>query len=389
MLKIALFGPPGAGKGTQSKLLIEKYKLTYISTGDILRQEIAENSEYGREAEKIISKGGLVSDELIVKILEKKIKMNTEGNGILFDGFPRTFVQAYILEGLLLKMNASLTAIISLEVPEQELINRLLERGRTSGRSDDNMAVIKTRLDEYHSKTEPVKKFYEERELLHNIDGVGTIKEIHQRISSVINARLKNEWMNIVVAGAPGSGKGTQGRMLAKKYNLYYISTGSKLRKEVANETEFGKQVKPYLDKGELVPDEIVIQLIEREIKRHNNVNGFVFKGFPRTIVQAYILDGLLRKVNSAVTVCMELQLPTLDSVKRLSARGKTEKGRSYDKSTDLIVRRLEEYQNRTEPVIDYYQKMDKVLKINAKGEREEVFERLSQSVENTFKNVR
>jgi adenylate kinase len=147
--------------------------------------------------------------------------------------------------------------------------------------------------------------------------------------------------------------------------------------------------VKPYLDKGELVPDEIVIQLIEREIKRHNNVNGFVFKGFPRTIVQAYILDGLLRKVNSAVTVCMELQLPTLDSVKRLSARGKTEKGRSYDKSTDLIVRRLEEYQNRTEPVIDYYQKMDKVLKINAKGEREEVFERLSQSVENTFKNVR
>jgi adenylate kinase len=251
------------------------------------------------------------------------------------------------------------------------------------------MAVIKTRLDEYHSKTEPVKKFYEERELLHNIDGVGTIKEIHQRISSVINARLKNEWMNIVVAGAPGSGKGTQGRMLAKKYNLYYISTGSKLRKEVANETEFGKQVKPYLDKGELVPDEIVIQLIEREIKRHNNVNGFVFKGFPRTIVQAYILDGLLRKVNSAVTVCMELQLPTLDSVKRLSARGKTEKGRSYDKSTDLIVRRLEEYQNRTEPVIDYYQKMDKVLKINAKGEREEVFERLSQSVENTFKNVR
>jgi adenylate kinase len=145
MLNIALFGPPGAGKGTQSKLLIEKYKLTYISTGDILRQEIAENSEYGREAEKIISKGGLVSDELIVKILEKKIKMNTEGNGILFDGFPRTFVQAYILEGLLLKMNASLTAIISLEVPEQELINRLLERGRTSGRSDDNMAVIKTR----------------------------------------------------------------------------------------------------------------------------------------------------------------------------------------------------------------------------------------------------
>lgn len=389
MLNIALFGPPGAGKGTQSKMLIEKYNLTYIATGDILRQEIAEDTELGKQAKDIIARGGLVSDEIIVQIIEKKIKKNPDSKGILFDGFPRTLVQAYILEGLLLKMNTSLSCMISLDVPEKTLVQRLLDRGKTSERSDDNMEVIKNRLNEYKTKTAPVKAFYEEKDKLYNINGVGTIEEIHKRITQAIDNTLKQEWLNIVVAGPPGAGKGTQGRLLADKYDLYYISTGSKLRKEVKNQTEIGKKVQPYLDKGELVPDELVILLIEREIKKHQNVNGFVFKGFPRTLIQAYILDGLLLKVNSSVSVCMELNVPTLESIKRLSARGKTEKGRSYDKTTELIVSRLEEYEKRTAPVLDYYQKMDKAMTIRAAGTREDVFERLSGSVENAFKNVR
>jgi len=389
MLNIALFGPPGAGKGTQSKLLIEKYNLTYIATGDILRQEIAENTDLGKKAKDIIAQGELVSDEIIVQIIEKKIKTNPDSKGILFDGFPRTLVQAYILEGLLLKLNTSLSCIISLDVPEDELIQRLLDRGKTSERADDNMKVIKNRLNEYKTKTAPVAEFYEEKEKLYKINGVGTIEDIHERITQAINNTLKQEWLNIVIAGPPGAGKGTQGRLLADKYNLYYISTGSKLRKEVKNQTKIGKKVKPYLDKGELIPDEIVIQLIEREIKKHQNVNGFVFKGFPRTIIQAYILDGLLMKVNSSVSICMELKVPTLESIKRLSARGKTENARSYDQTTELIVKRLEEYENRTAPVIDYYHKKDMAITINAKGDSEEIFERLSGSVENAFKNIR
>lgn len=389
MLNIALFGPPGAGKGTQSKLLIEKYNLTYISTGDILRQEIAENSELGKEAKDIIANGHLVSDELIVKIIERRIRMNSESKGILFDGFPRTLVQAYILDGLLLKMNASLACMISLEVPDEVLVERLLERGKSSGRSDDNLEVIKNRLVEYKTKTAPVAQYYDERNLLYKLKGTGTIKEIHGRIKNAINTTLKREWMNVVVAGAPGAGKGTQGRLLAEKYNLYYISTGSKLRNEMKNNTEIGKQVKAYLDRGELVPDEIVIKLIEREIKKHSNVNGFVFKGFPRTIIQVYILDGLLRKLNSSVSYCVNLDIPTLESIKRLSARGKTQKGRSYDKDTDLIISRLEEFQKRTLPVIEYYNKIDKTLYVNAHGSRQEVFERLSASVEESFKYVR
>ncbi|MCF8334818.1 MAG: adenylate kinase, partial [Bacteroidales bacterium] len=205
MLNIALFGPPGAGKGTQSKLLIEKYNLTYIATGDILRQEIAENTPLGKQAKDIIAAGELVPDEVIVQIIEKKIKTNPDSKGILFDGFPRTLVQAYILEGLLMKMNTSLSCMISLEVPEEKLIQRLVDRGKTSERSDDNMKVIKNRLNEYKTKTAPVGNFYDEKDKLYKINGVGTIEEIHERITQAIDNTLKQEWLNIVIAGPPGA----------------------------------------------------------------------------------------------------------------------------------------------------------------------------------------
>lgn len=130
MLNIALFGPPGAGKGTQSKMLVEKYNLAYISTGDILRSEIAEGTELGHQAIDIIKQGGLVPDEIIVQIIEERILSNTDVNGFLFDGFPRTTVQAYILEGLLLKMNTKLDCMLSLDVPKVQLRNRLLERAK-------------------------------------------------------------------------------------------------------------------------------------------------------------------------------------------------------------------------------------------------------------------
>ncbi len=389
MLNIALFGPPGAGKGTQSQLLIEKYNLTYISTGDMLRQEIADGSEFGKKAKDIIAKGHLVSDELIVEIIEKRINEHTDSKGILFDGFPRTVVQAYILDGLLLKMNTSLSCMISLEVPEEELIERLVKRGETSNRNDDVPEVISNRLKEYRNKTAPVARYYKERGLLHTIKGTGTIQKIHSRIAKVINATLNKEWMNVVIAGVPGAGKGTQGRLLADKYKLYYISTGGKIRKEVENDTEIGRAAKPYLEKGELVPDEIIIKVIENEIKKHSNVKGFVFKGFPRTIIQVYILDALLRKLNSSVSVCMELNISTLESIKRLSKRGKTSQARSYDKNTDLIIHRLEEFEERSVKVLDYYRKSDKLMTVNANGDSDEVFERMCKTMDKAFKKVR
>jgi adenylate kinase len=389
MYNIALFGPPGAGKGTQSRKLIEKYNLAYISTGDILREEIAQGSELGLRAKSVIEKGGLVSDEIIVQIIEKKIKTNTEVNGFLFDGFPRTVVQAYILEGLLLKLNTSLNCMVSLEVQQDILMERMLERAKKESRIDDTIEVIENRLQEYKNKTIPVADFYKEKGICYSVDGVGDVDEIFERITNVVEQSLTKTWLNVVLYGPPGSGKGTQGKLLADQYDLVYISTGSLFRGEIEKGSDMGIAAKAYMDKGENVPDEFAIKLIEKQIQTHPEANGFFFKGFPRTIVQAYILDGLLRKLGSSVSCVFNLDVPTLESMKRLTARSKTEERRYYDMDTDVIIRRLENFQNRTIPVLDYYEKQKNIYNINGIGTEDEVMGRLREKLELAFKNAR
>jgi len=389
MLNIALFGPPGAGKGTQSKMLVEKYNLAYISTGDILRAEIAEGTELGLQAKDIIKKGGLVPDEIIVQIIEEKITSHNDVNGFLFDGFPRTTVQAYILEGLLLKLNTKLDCMLSLEVPNEELKSRLLKRAETENRSDDAEDVINVRLEEYETKTTPVAEFYKEKDIYHPIEGLGEIDEIFGRLTSVVDQTLERSWINIVLLGPPGSGKGTQGRMLAKKFNLVYISTGHMMRQEIKKGTEMGISAKEYIEKGDIVPDEIAIKLIERQIKTHPDANGFIFKGFPRTIVQAYILDGLLRKQQSTITTALDLKVSTLESIKRLAARGKTFSRRAYDADTDIIIHRLEQHERRSSKVSEYYSKQNKIEVVNGVGSEESIFEDLCQAVSHAFKSIR
>jgi len=389
MFNIALFGPPGAGKGTQSRKLIEKYNLAYISTGDILREEIAEGSELGLKAKSVIEKGELVSDEIIVQIIEKKIKTNNEANGFLFDGFPRTVVQAYILEGLLIKMNTTLNCMISLEVSQDILMQRMLERAKKENRADDTVDVIKNRLEEYKNKTVPVAEFYKDKGIYYAVDGVGTVDEIFGRITNVVEHTLTKTWLNVVLYGPPGSGKGTQGKLLADKYNLVYISTGSLLRREIEKGTQMGLAAKEYMEKGDIVPDEFAIKLIEKQIKSHPEANGFFFKGFPRTIVQAYILDGLLRRLNSSVSCIFNMNVPTLESIKRLTARSKTDKKRYYDMNIDVIVRRLENFENQTTPVLNYYAKQKSIYQIDGVGSEEEVFNRLSEKMELVFKHAR
>jgi adenylate kinase len=389
MINIALFGPPGAGKGTQSKFLIEKYNLTYISTGDILRQEISNGTPLGLEAKDIIDKGGLVSDEIIVQIIENRILMNPEANGILFDGFPRTVVQAYILEGLLLKMNTSLLCMLSLEVPREELIRRMLERAKISNRSDDKEDVINFRLKEYEEKTVPVAQFYNEKKKFFPINGVGKVEEISRRLTKVIEKNLENVWFNIVLFGPPGAGKGTQAKRLAEKYNLVYISTGELLRKEIELGTEIGKIAKSYMEKGDIVPDEFAIRLIEGKIKTNPNAKGFIFKGYPSTIVQAYILDGMLRRLGTSITLMLEITSTTLQSIKRLSARAKTPNARVYDKDPEIIIHRLEVYERKAPKVAEYFQKQNKFCSISGDGDEDDVFKRACETIDNVIKKHR
>ncbi|MFP4352967.1 MAG: adenylate kinase [Puniceicoccaceae bacterium] len=389
MLNVALFGPPGAGKGTQSRALVERYKLFYISTGDLLRKELAAKSPLGRAAEDIVASGGLVPDEIIVQIIEKTITENAGVRGFLFDGFPRTYIQAYILEGLMIKLNTSLTVLIDLEVPEEVSVRRLLDRGRTSGRSDDNEAVIRNRMREYNEKTLPVLRFYKEKGLYRRVDANATIERVNERIEEVIRAEMEKRLFNLVIFGYPGSGRGSQGQAIAEKYGLEYIATGPMLEAEVRSGSATGERIRELYENGQLVPDEIVVPLIERRISESRGVKGFIFKGFPRTLVQSYILDGLLKKHGSSLSMVIEIEVSTLELIARLDARSRTDRRMPYDSSTAKIVKRLQEHETKTVPVIRKYNELHGVVKIDGMGGFDEVFERISRHVDEGLRRLR
>jgi adenylate kinase len=382
MLNVALFGPPGAGKGTQSDYLIKKYNLLYISTGDLLRKEIKNKTDLGLSAESIIAKGGLVSDEIIVQLIEKTITDNPQANGFLFDGFPRTYVQAYILEGLMIKLHTSLSCLISLEVPEDESVKRLLNRGKTSGRSDDNKAVIKQRLKEYYNKTIPVLNFYKEKGVYKSVSGMQSIEAVKKDVDRIVKEELKKYNFNVVVFGSPGSGRGTQGRAIAEKYGLDFIATGQLLDDEIKNGTPIGKQVKSLYEDGQLVPDEIVVKLIEKRLENIDDVKGYVFKGFPRTFVQSYILDGMLQKHHTSISQIIKLDVPALSAVSRLDSRSQTQNAMPYDMSTAKIIKRLEEYQNKTLGVVEKYRSRYGITEIDGTDSFEEVFHNICTEIE-------
>ena len=187
MLNIVLFGPPGAGKGTQSDKLIAKYQLIHLSTGDLLRTEIANGTALGIEAKKLMDEGLLVPDHVVIAMIASKVDANKDAKGIIFDGFPRTAAQAEALDKLLASKGTSINMMLALEVPKEELIQRLLKRGKDSGRSDDqSIPIIEKRINEYNSKTAPLKDYYSKQNKFFGVNGVGSIVEIFEALSKVI-----------------------------------------------------------------------------------------------------------------------------------------------------------------------------------------------------------
>jgi adenylate kinase len=192
MLNVVILGAPGSGKGTQSDLLQKEFGLTHISTGDVLRQEIKDETELGKIAKSYIDKGQLAPDDLICNILYKKLDSLQNIKGIIFDGFPRTLPQAEALEKILRKRGTDVTLLLDLIVEEEELIKRLLERGKLSGRSDDNAETIQLRLNVYHSQTVPLADYYRKKRKYVPIEGVGSIEQIFHHIKDAVkSARIK------------------------------------------------------------------------------------------------------------------------------------------------------------------------------------------------------
>jgi adenylate kinase len=188
MINIVLFGKPGAGKGTQAEFLKEKYKLTHISTGDVFRFNLKNDTELGKQVRVYMDAGDLVPDELTTKMLIDEVNKHTDTKGVLFDGYPRTISQAIALDEFLSSIGSKVTATVALEADDEILIKRLLERGKTSGRIDDqDEDKIRNRYEEYNEKTAPLMQYYNDQGKFHAVNGIGSVQEITERLSAVID----------------------------------------------------------------------------------------------------------------------------------------------------------------------------------------------------------
>jgi adenylate kinase len=190
MFNLILFGPPGSGKGTQSEKLISKYGLKHLSTGDLLRSEIAAQTPLGLEAKNFMDKGQLVPDEVVIGMISSALDANPEAAGFLFDGFPRTEAQAEALDKLLKLKKTGIHLMLALDVSEEELVSRLLKRGKTSGRSDDNNeTIIRARIAEYHKKTSAVADYYKKFDKVKHVKGEGSIDEIFAALCKEVDKK--------------------------------------------------------------------------------------------------------------------------------------------------------------------------------------------------------
>jgi adenylate kinase len=190
MINLILFGPPGSGKGTQAAKLVERYSLLHISTGDLFRYEMGNNTPLGQEAKSYIEQGELVPDSVTIGMLRNKVEANPDVAGYIFDGFPRTGAQAEALDTLLSEKGESVSALLALDVDDEEIVKRILERGKTSGRPDDNdESIIRNRIEVYNRETAPVYDYYAQFEKSQMIDGIGSIEEIFDRLCAAVDAR--------------------------------------------------------------------------------------------------------------------------------------------------------------------------------------------------------
>ena len=194
MFNLILFGPPGSGKGTQSEKIVEKFDLIHLSTGNLLRQEIADKTPLGMEAKNFMDKGQLVPDEVVIGMIDSSLEKHANARGFLFDGFPRTIAQAEALDKLLALKKTGICKVLALEVTEDELVKRLVKRGETSGRSDDtNEQVIRKRFSVYKNETEPVAEYYNTHGKLEKIHGEGSVDEIFSKLTSCIETEMATQ----------------------------------------------------------------------------------------------------------------------------------------------------------------------------------------------------
>lgn len=377
-MDIAVIGPPGAGKGTHTKNLMRAFGLHYVSTGELLRENLENKTGLGFMAQSYRESGEIVPNEVIDAMIVDFLGKVSSDTPLLFNGFPRSVYQAQFLDTLFGQTGRSLNAVIFLKTSDEEIERRLSDRlicsscqapfhrrfnpfhdcpyDRCSGeylyhRKDDSPEMVRGRLDYFYRNVAPIVRYFQQTERLFIIDGEGELDEVDNKIIEVVAAvqqqkatpatpediaqirdlkstapifateQLIRPTLDIIFLGAPGAGKGTQAEAASDQFNIERIATGDIFRQNIRNETELGKIAKGYIDHGKLVPDNVTESMVRDRLSKPDVEQGFILDGFPRNLPQAEALTAILASQNRRLAGVIYLRVDDEEIITRLSGR--------------------------------------------------------------------
>jgi len=456
-MNLVLLGPSGVGKGTHAESLSERYHLRHLATGDLFRKNVRERTALGLLAKGYMDRGELVPDEVVDAMTEEWADTLPAPEGTLFDGFPRTADQLHFLDELLSRLDRRLDAAIYLRVDDDEIVERLLGReicrncqasyhlrarrprqpgrcdrcgGELYRRPDDTAEVARARLRIFHRVTEPILAHYANFGKLLIVSGSGSIAAVADRLVGAIDALANRSArfamaeelaaafrgppeaapqptapaqparLDLLLLGGPGSGKGTQAERLCGQLRIPHIATGDLFRENLRQATALGTVAKTYMDRGELVPDEVTDAMIEQRLALADTQGGFILDGFPRTVPQAQALADMMARFLRRLACVLYIKVSDAAIVGRLSGRLTCRKcqaayherfkppqrpgccdhcgGELYrrsDDNPDTIRARLATFHRQTEPLIAYYRAAGLLHEIDGEGEMAQISE--------------
>ena len=449
-MNLSLIGPSGSGKGTYGGALVRDLWLEHVSTGDLFRQNFQDQTPLGLSARGYMERGELVPDEIVDAMVEEWVRSSDPAGDILFDGFPRTEYQARFLDDLFASVGGRLDAVILLNVSESEMLRRLEGRticrlcktpfhntlrppvktgicdacgGELQRRPDDQPELALARLRLFQRTVGPVLEYYRPSGRLRVIEAEGPVERVQWAISSALEslrsrdaasksaeplvelpawhrqttllpAQTRKDCLGLVLLGGPGSGKGTQAEQLSRELKLPHIATGDLFRENLRQATELGRHAKAYMDRGELVPDEITEAMVRERLARPDTTQGFILDGFPRTLPQALALGEMLADMGrrlagvlciavsdeaivdrlSGRLICRQCQTPFHRSYKKPRKAGVCDLcgGELYQRDDDnpaTVRARLRTFHAQTEPLIQFYRDAGVLTQVDGQGE--------------------
>ncbi|KAJ3288453.1 hypothetical protein HK104_008171 [Borealophlyctis nickersoniae] len=357
---VFVLGGPGCGKGTNCVRLAKDFNYTHLSAGDLLRAEVATGSDLGKELENLMKEGKIVPMHVTLRLLREAMEKNDDADGFLIDGFPRQLDQAEAFEKQAISSVAQCKFVLYFECTEELLERRLLERGKTSGRADDNIETIKKRFNTFLETSLPVINRYVELGKCIKISSEPPMEEVYQNVRKYFDKPKPLYHNNVVFMLVMVAGKGTQCERLAKEFHLTHLSTGDLLRAEIEKGSDIGKAAEDLMKEGLMVPSEVILRLLRDSMEANKNTPGFLIDGFPRAMDQAQEFERMIGPCRTVVYFHCSLEVLE----QRLLERGKTS-GR-LDDNLETIKKRFHTFENQSMPVIEHYKKKGKCVQVSS-----------------------